>query len=421
MRPHPSILAIVMALLPAAAVPAVAQLPTSPAEQRIARVREAIAKNAARYDLHNELALAYARRARETGDPAFYDRASESLAASQELERGNFEAERLEIWLLLGRHQFAAALSRAKALNARVPDDVLVYGFLTDAHTALGNYAAAEVAAQWMLDLRPGNVPALTRAAYLRELFGDVEGAVELMEQAYRRTPESEGEDRAWILTQVAHLSLMTGKVDQAEKLLDHALQLFPAYHYGVAQMARVRSAQGRTDAAVDLLRQRHRQAPHPENLYELAEALERAGQAGEARRQYADFERQARAEMEHVDNANRELIFYYADRARRPAEALKVARLEAARRADIQTLDAFAWALHANGRHAEARQQIDKALAVGIRDPRLFYHAGVIAAALRDNAGAERYLRQSLDLAPRSEDARSARTLLDSLSTGAR
>ena len=33
-----------------------------------------------------------------------------------------------------------------------------------------------------MLDLRPGNLPGLTRAAYLRELFGDLDGSVELDE-----------------------------------------------------------------------------------------------------------------------------------------------------------------------------------------------------------------------------------------------
>jgi len=39
---------------------------------------------------------------------------------------------------------------------------------------ARGRYDDAERSAQWMLDLRPGNIPALTRAAYLRELFGDI-------------------------------------------------------------------------------------------------------------------------------------------------------------------------------------------------------------------------------------------------------
>ena len=54
-------------------------------------------------------------------------------------------------------------------LNKRMPDDVLVYGFLTDANVELGNYEEAEKACNWMLKLRPGNIPALTRAAFLRD------------------------------------------------------------------------------------------------------------------------------------------------------------------------------------------------------------------------------------------------------------
>ena len=43
-----------------------------------------------------------------------------------------------------------------------------------------------------MLDLRPGNVPVLTRGAYLRELFGDVDGALEFMTDAFDRTSPDE-------------------------------------------------------------------------------------------------------------------------------------------------------------------------------------------------------------------------------------
>ncbi len=60
----------------------------------------------------------------------------------------------------------------------------------------------------------------------------------------------------------------------------------------------------------------------------------------------YAEFEQQARKEIGWADNANRELIFYYADHTSRPAEALRIARVEAARRHDVHTLDAYAWAL---------------------------------------------------------------------------
>ena len=75
----------------------------------------------------------------------------------------------------------------ARELNREVPDDSMVYGFLVDACVELGRYAEAEEACQWMLDLRPGNVPGLTRAAYLRELFGDLEGAARAARQRLRR------------------------------------------------------------------------------------------------------------------------------------------------------------------------------------------------------------------------------------------
>src|SRR5215813_1793587 len=127
-----------------------------------------------------------------------------------------------------------------------------------------------------MLDIRPGNVPGLTRAAYLRELFGDVDGAVELMEMAYRQTPPNEFEDRAWILTQIASLRFSVGDVKTADQVLQQALALFPSYHYALASLAKVRTAQGKMPEAAALLEQRYRNAAHAENAYDLAVALNR-------------------------------------------------------------------------------------------------------------------------------------------------
>ena len=84
----------------------------------------------------------------------------------------------------------------------------MVYGLLTEANAELGYYKDAETAAQWMLNLRPGNLPALTNAAHLRELFGDMEGSYELLQMAYESTPPTEEEERAWLLTQMGHLRL---------------------------------------------------------------------------------------------------------------------------------------------------------------------------------------------------------------------
>ena len=399
------------------ASPAGAKL--SPAEHSMAQASRLIEKNPKNFEAYNALALALSRRARETSDVTFYARAEEALKKSFEISPDNFDGARIWVWLLLGKHEFAAAREEGLKLNKRVPDDVMVYGFLTDANAELGNYDEAEKSAQLMLNLRPGNLPGITRAAYLRELFGDVDGSLELMNMALQSTPPGEVEDAAWILTQVAHLQLSSGKIAEAEKSLQQALALFPGYHYALGNLAKVRVEQKRYGEAVSLLRERYEAAPHAENLYDFAEALERAGQSAEAQKAFAGFESKSLLETAKGDNSNRELIFYYADHAHQPAKALEVAQREYARRHDVYTLDAYAWALHVNGRDQDARKPIEAALAVGIQDARFFRHAGEIALGSGDSGSAERYLRQSAELkAPGSEQAR---ILLASLSSKVR
>lgn len=388
---------------------------TTPAEQRIEWAQKAIAANPKLAQPYNDLALALSRRARETGDPSYYTRADTALATALSIEPGNLEARKLQIWMMLGRHEFGHAREAATALNKQVPDDVLIYGFLADANAELGNYKEAEDAVQWMLDMRPANLGGLTRAAYLRELFGDVEGALELFSAALTRMAPSETEDRAWILSQMGHLYASSGKEAEAEGALQQALRLFPKYHYALSSLARVRTAQKRHADAVDLLRELSKALPHAENIYALAEALERAG-SPEAKERYREFETKALAESELADNANRELIAYYADHAENPREALRIAELERARRHDVYTLDAHAWALSRNGKHAEARTEIEAALQVGIQNAEFLYHAGVIASELGDRDAAVRHLERSLAQSPRSAVADAARARLASL-----
>jgi tetratricopeptide (TPR) repeat protein len=380
----------------------------SPAERSMAQARKLIAKNPNDFEAYNSLALALSRRARETSNVAFYKEGEEALQKSFAISPGNFDGQRIGVWLLLGKHEFAAALAAATELNRKLPDDVMLYGFLTDANVELGNYKDAETAAQWMLDLKPGNMPGLTRAAYLRELFGDIDGAMDLMNMAYQSTPPNEVEDAAWIVTQMAHLDLSVGKIEEAEKLSQRALAMFPAYHYALGNLAKVRIQQKRYDEAVELLRQRYQAAPHAENLFDLARALQWAGHKEEAEKTFAEFEQKSLLETNRADNSNHELIFYYADYANQPAKALEVAQREYVRRHDVFTTDCYAWALHLNNRNQEALSQITAALAVGIRDAQLFRHAGEIALAAGDHASAQRYLRQSAELnGSGSEEAR--------------
>ena len=355
----------------------------TPAETAIARAQSEIAKHPDHAPYYNQLAMAYARRARETSDVQFYAKGEEALQRSFALAPDNYEALRTEAWLELGRHEFAKALATATKLNKRTPDDVMVYGYLVDANAELGNYKDAVGAAQWMLDLRPGNVPGLTRAGYLRELHGNLPGAIELMQMAYDSTATAETEDRAWLLTQMAHLNFVAGDLAKAEQYSQGALDIFPDYHYALGALAQVRMAQKRYEEAVELLGKRYAAAPHAENLYALAEAMKLAGRTEDADKAFLEFERKSLAETSLADNSNHELIAYYVDHAHQPDKALEVAKREIARRHDVFTLDCYAWALAASAQYEAANSQIQEALRVGVKDPKILSHASAIAQHL--------------------------------------
>jgi len=355
----------------------------TPAEISIQKAQEQIAKHPDHAAYYSGLAMAYARRARETSDVEYYTKADQTVDQALKISPGDFEALKVRAWLLLGRHEFAKAAQAAAELNKRVPDDITVYGYLADANAELGNYSDAVKATQWMLDLRTGNVAGLTRAAYQRELHGDLSGALELMQMAYDSTAFQETEDRAWLLTQIAHLHYLDGNLKQAERYAQGALELFPGYHYALGSLAQVRMSQNRFDEAVALLQQRYDAAPHAENLFALAEALDRAGRKTEASAAFAEFEKKALAESVIADNANHELMTYYTDFAHQPEKALAIARAELTRRHDVYTLDCYAWALAASGDYLQADAEIHKALAVGVKDPKILHHATLISEGI--------------------------------------
>ncbi len=362
----------------------------SPAEYSLAEARTAIASKPGDAGAFNALAMALVRRARETSDDSFYGQADAAVRKSLELSPANFEARKMKVLVLLGQHDYSAALSEAQVLNKKVADDVMVYGLLTDAYSALGDYKNAEISAQWMLNLRPGNVPAFIHAAQLREVFGEFNGAYEALDLAYQGTSPTEYTDRAALLTNMGRERRLAGNADDAEKLIKQALDLYPGAPSSLRELSRVYLDEKRMDDAVAVLRQLCKAVPSAENSFQLAEALELAGRAEEARAIYSAFLPEAISKSAEKNNLNLDLAFYYADHAHQPAKALEVAKREYSGRHDIFTLDAYAWALHVNGQDQEARKQIDLALAVGTRDPKILAHS----QSIRDSGSSSATLR---------------------------
>src|SRR5579864_1049777 len=408
---------VILSLLAAPIVCAQAPgVTTTPAQQKISWAEAAIKAHPERNQPYNDLAVAYVQRVRETSDPSYYVQAETALQKSFQITLDNLEGQKAQLMILLGRGEFGRAFGLAKTLNKKTPDDVLLYGFIADAAMGLGDYRDADEATQWMLDIRPWNVPGLLRGAALRRLYGDTRGAKDFFSQAYQQMAPTQTEELAWTLTQMADLQISIGDTDGAEGLLHSALQQFPGYYAALEELARVHTALQQYSEAVDLLRQRNQKFPTAASRYALAQALERAGRTTEASLAYRDFATTARAIMEGDDNANKELISYYLGHEHNPAEALRIAQIEIAKRHDVNTLDSYAWTLYGNGRCEEAQKQIAAALAVGVREARMFYHAGMIAGKLHDDVSAARYLNQSVELNPYSESVAAAREALQKL-----
>ncbi len=367
----------------------------SPADQRIAAARQQVNANPKAFQAHNELAFALCRKARDTSDISLYDQAASAVNRSLELSAGNYDAMKLRASVLLGKHEFSQALKLAQDLNHKVPDDIGGWALLVDANSALGNYPEAERAAQWVLNLRSGNALGFEKAAGLRELFGDNEGAEEFYEEALRRTAQSDLDQRAWLLTQKARLTLAAGNPKGAAEILTQVSGLFPDSQLATLVMADIDAANGNYSEASNLFEKCYNTVPSSANLYRWAVALELSGQKEKAAAQFSTFEEKARAEIARPYNANLQLIAFYSDHKNDPAEALRIATLETAQRQDCVTLAAFAWALYQNGKFADAKTQMDKALAVGIREASYFCHATLISAKANNAADAARFQKE--------------------------
>lgn len=367
---------------------------------------------------YNLLAGAFMQKARETGDFSFNGRAEESLKHSFRVAPDNYDGIKLQAAVLLNYHRFSEALDFAKRAQVMNPHNSDVYGELVDAYVELGDYKNAVDAAQKMVDIRP-DTASYSRISYLRSLHGDSQGAIDAMKMAAEAASPANPESIAWCRVHLGDELLNSGKLKEAEREYDYALYSFPDYHLALAAKARARYAAGDMDNAVVFYNRAVGRVPLPDYIAALGDLYTKLGRADEAKQQYEQVEF-----IEKMGAAggtySRQLALFWADHDLRLDEALAVAEREHAARDDIFGSDVLAWCLYKKGRFEEAKTAVDRALRLGTRDPRLLYHAGMIALSTGgDKKGAD-YLKQALTINPSFDilQAEVAEKKLDSVKT---
>jgi tetratricopeptide (TPR) repeat protein len=238
-----------------------------------------------------------------------------------------------------------------------------------------------------MMDLRP-DAHAYARAAELRWLTGDLEGAAEAMAVAARAVSPRSRDTFAWNWAQLALYQLRAGAVAEAARSCGAALEVQPDSATAWLVRGRILLAEDRPAEAAEALARAAARSPLPETLWTLAEALSAAGREEEARQ----VEERLVATGEGADP--RGLALYLASRRRDLPRALRLLERELAARQDVFTLGAAALARAASGDAAGAWPVMERALAMGTPDARLQLHAGLVAAAAGRPADALRWLR---------------------------
>ncbi len=351
------------------------------------------------WQAYDQLGLAHLQKARETGDPVHYQQAEGVLNKALALQPDDDVASSAMGTLALVRHQFVAALEwgeRARRIN---PARTYAYGVIADAQIESGKYDEAAATLQAMVDLRP-DLSAYARISYLRELYGDTEGALEMMQRAVN-SGSPNAENTAWLRTQLGNLYFNSGNLPQAASEYQRTLAELPGYVYALAGLGRVCFAQGRTEEAINLLTQAAQAIPLPEFVIALGDLYQVTGKPEAARQQY-ELVRviQQLYESNGVD-LDLESALFAADHDRDLQTTVQQARAAYARRPSIYAADVLAWALYKTGHYHEAQSYAEQVLRLGTQDALKFFHAGMIAWRVGDSAKAKHHLEHALTLNP--------------------
>jgi tetratricopeptide (TPR) repeat protein len=330
-----------------------------------------------------QLGYRYVAKARLSNDAGFYTLAEQAAECVESIAPGDPAALLLRGHVLHQMHRFAEAEVIARRL-VTLREFVLDYGLLGDVLMEQGRLTEASTAYQKMIDLKPF-YQSFTRAAHLRWLKGDIDGAIEMMQAAVRAVSPRDRESVAWAYARLAILDLQQGRLDEATRMTDASLQYVPEYAAALLARGRIQLAQHHQRDAIASLQHAERLNPLPEYRWALADALRASHRVDEA----------VAVERELVTSGAedpRTLSLYLSTRREDHGKAVALARQELQRRGDVFTLDALAWALASAGELTEASAVMQRALAEGTQDARLFLHASVIAAASGHAADAKRW-----------------------------
>ena len=335
---------------------------------------------------------------------------SESAARRSLNNRGahNTKARQALAASLLSEHRFGDALVIAQDLAIRDESNPAFRASVGEIQMELGQYDDARASFASVA----GNTSDLSvapRLARWAELQGHPDSAYRLMNQsllAIVDRPEVPAEQKAWYWLRIGDLQLRRGRIDDAANEYQRGLAVHADDYRLLSAMAKLEGARHEWKRAIDYGERAVAVSFDPATLGVISDAYLALGDSAKAD-EYAHAMEIAVSKQETA--YHREWSLFLLNHNRRVSEVLSKAQEELKTRQDIYGYDVTAWALHASGRDAEAREMMAHALSLGTQDAMLFYHAAVIDRALgmKDVASHELAHARTLNPYPRCRSGR--------------
>ncbi|MDX2174630.1 MAG: transposase [Bacteroidota bacterium] len=366
----------------------------------------AIDQNPEDYKSMLALSQAYIQEGRTTGNHGYYDKAAiELLDEVIKNEPNNFDALCCKATVLLSQHHFAEGLELANKTLPLNPNSAFIYGILCDANLELGKYQEAVKMADKMVSVRP-DIRSYARISYLREIHGDIPGAIAAMKLAvdagYPGLEQSE-----WTRCVLGHLYENIASLDSAEYEYNIALRNRPNYAFAIAGLGHIAKAKGNYKEAITHYEKAKNMivefsfSDELTDLYQLNNEKQKADKNAKEVIEMLGPNAGDESDTGHGHYADKELAYAYI-KINDLENALKHATIEYERRPDnIDVCETLAWVNYKLNDFKTANALINKALKTNCKNPILLCRAGLIKVKSNEVETGKALIKQALETNP--------------------
>lgn len=233
-------------------------------QRRYVSLRNQLTANTNDHKAATALAYLFIKEARITGEHGHYYPAAQAvldhILENKTLDNEDrFNALVTKAGVQLSLHDFNAALNTGQTALALNPYNAQIYGVLVDCHVELGQYQKAVLLADQMVAIRP-DLRSYSRVSYLREIFGDIDGAKKAMLMAIQAGYPGQ-EETAWAMHTYAEMLMRYGYNQEARMVYESILQERPNYPFAIAGLGKLaikandfNEAESRLKDAIDIV-----------------------------------------------------------------------------------------------------------------------------------------------------------------------